>query len=163
METALNKSNNIEGQYLKKYRVFQKFKQEDIYYEVINYDMFIYYDCSIVQLIIVDIILFKYLTFLDSEPYNQVLVMQNLEILNIQLQQVQFPEEQPQLVINQIPIVNNNKNQQRLKPISNLNLKEKADFIICREQLIAYSDKTPMIQLNVISNIFFIRQVSQNG
>ncbi|CAD8110855.1 unnamed protein product [Paramecium sonneborni] len=130
--------------------------------EIINFDIYIIYDCAIAQLIWLGLLIFKYLIFpffhigeIILIGQNRAQVMQEQEAQITEQRQILLQVQQPEQRFNPNYNVNNSRNKQILQPITNINnnfiyqveLKDKTDCVICLQQMIKNSDKDPIIQL----------------
>ncbi|CAD8115679.1 unnamed protein product [Paramecium sonneborni] len=150
---------------------------------VINYDIFIVYDCAIAQLVLIGLMIIKYLIFPILDFGDVIQKFENQPQENYE-QQVQTVEQQQMLIlvqrqqeINIIPInnpviliENNRSNQQKLPPLSTIEdnfifqveLNEKLDCTICLQQLIQYSATNRVVQLKCHINHIFHQKCITN-
>ncbi|CAK57427.1 unnamed protein product (macronuclear) [Paramecium tetraurelia] len=140
---------------------------------IINYDIFLEYECGITQLIFLGLMLLKYLIipfFTDQYTSNMIQVNQEGQIQNRQNQQIDVQQQQPHQRVNVDPINNVQNNLPQLIPIQNVNknfifkveLKEKSDCTICLQQLTYNSQQNPIVQLKCHVSHIFHQQCIQN-
>ncbi|CAD8202717.1 unnamed protein product [Paramecium octaurelia] len=144
--------------------------QIDTFNGILNFDIFILYDCSIVQLILLGLAIMKYLVIPQFNRENVRIVQQqqaqaieDQQLQTIENQQVRLSTEQAQLDMilrsQNDEIYENTRNRPPFKKVKNLdfviqNENEKCDCIICLQPMVLSSDD-PLLQLNCHSTHIF--------
>ncbi|CAK57411.1 unnamed protein product (macronuclear) [Paramecium tetraurelia] len=130
---------------------------------ILNFDIFIFYDCSITQLILLGLAILKYLVIPQFNRENVHIVQQqqaqgieDQQLQTIENQQIRLSTEQAQLDMilrsQNDEIYENSRNKLPFKKVKNIdciiqNENEKSDCIICLQPMVLSSDD-PLLQLN---------------
>ncbi|CAD8083664.1 unnamed protein product [Paramecium primaurelia] len=128
---------------------------------IINFDIFIFYDCAITQLILLGLANLKYLIIPyfnkgNSNIIHQIQVIEDQQQQTIENQQIRLSTEQAQLEMilrsQNDDNYDNSRNRPPFKKVKNIdfiiqNENEKSDCIICLQPMIFNLDD-PILQLN---------------